>query len=55
MHCMTVSLAQPGGLGVGAMWGEQLTKEYLANAGFSQVDRKTLDHDIQNYYYVVAA
>jgi SAM-dependent methyltransferase len=54
MHCMTVSLAQPGGLGVGAMWGEQLTKEYLSKAGFSHVDRKTLDHDIQNYYYVVS-
>ncbi len=53
MHCMTVSLAQPGGLGVGAMWGEALTKEFLANAGFGKVDRHTLDHDIQNYYYTV--
>jgi ubiquinone/menaquinone biosynthesis C-methylase UbiE len=51
-HCMTVSLAQ-GGLGVGAMWGEQLTREFLANAGFHQVERQTLPHDIQNYYYIV--
>lgn len=51
MHCMTVSLAQ-GGLGVGAMWGEQLTKQFLADAGFSNVKRHVLDHDIQNYYYV---
>ncbi len=51
-HCMTVSLAQ-GGLGVGAMWGEQLTREFLANAGFREVERHTLDHDIQNYYYIV--
>lgn len=51
-HCMTVSLAQ-GGLGVGAMWGEQLTREFLAKAGFRQVDRHTLPHDIQNYYYIV--
>lgn len=51
-HCMTVSLAQ-GGLGVGAMWGEQLTGEFLANAGFRQVERRTLPHDIQNYYYIV--
>ena len=51
-HCMTVSLAQ-GGLGVGAMWGEQLTREFLANAGFRQVERHTLPHDIQNYYYIV--
>ncbi len=52
MHCMTVSLAQ-GGLGVGAMWGEQLTKEYLCHAGFESVERHKLDHDIQNFYYIV--
>jgi len=51
-HCMTVSLAQ-GGLGVGAMWGEQLTREFLGNAGFRQVERHILDHDIQNYYYII--
>jgi ubiquinone/menaquinone biosynthesis C-methylase UbiE len=51
-HCMTVSLAQ-GGLGVGAVWGEQLTRDFLANAGFSKVLRRVLPHDIQNYYYVV--
>jgi len=51
-HCMTVSLAQ-GGLGVGAVWGEQLTREFLGNAGFTRVERRKLDHDIQNYYYIV--
>jgi hypothetical protein len=51
-HCMTVSLAQDG-LGVGAMWGEQLTREFLKDAGFRQIDRHTLSHDIQNYYYIV--
>lgn len=51
-HCMTVSLAQ-GGLGVGAVWGEQRTREFLANAGFSSVERQTLTHDIQNYFYIV--
>lgn len=52
LHCMTVSLAQ-GGLGVGAMWGEELTREFLHNAGFRSVERHALAHDIQNYYYVV--
>lgn len=51
-HCMTVSLAQ-GGLGLGAMWGEQLTREYLSNAGFSDIEKHELEHDFQNYYYVV--
>ncbi len=51
MHCMTVSLAQ-GGMGVGAMWGEQMTKEFLKDAGFCQVKRHILEHDIQNYYYI---
>lgn len=52
MHCMTVSLAQ-GGEGLGAMWGEEKTREYLAHAGFSSVDKHELAHDIQNNWYVV--
>lgn len=52
MHCMTVSLAQ-GGEGLGAMWGEEKTREYLARAGFSSVVRHRLAHDIQNNWYVV--
>ncbi len=52
MHCMTVSLAQ-GGEGVGAMWGEETTREYLRAAGFRSVDTHTLKHDIQNNWYVV--
>lgn len=53
LHCMTVSLAQ-GGEGVGAMWGEARTREYLARAGFSSVETHKLAHDIQNNWYVVA-
>jgi ubiquinone/menaquinone biosynthesis C-methylase UbiE len=52
MHCMTVSLAQ-GGEGLGAMWGEEKTREYLQNAGFGSVDKHELAHDIQNNWYVV--
>lgn len=52
MHCMTVSLAQ-GGEGLGAMWGEEKTREYLKNAGFASVKTGHLDHDIQNNWYVV--
>jgi ubiquinone/menaquinone biosynthesis C-methylase UbiE len=51
MHCMTVSLAQ-GGLGLGAMWGEQKALEFLNSAGFTNVEVRTLEHDIQNNYYV---
>lgn len=51
MHCMTVSLAQ-GGLGVGAAWGEELTQQFVLDAGFSTVDRNTLDHDMLNFYYI---
>jgi hypothetical protein len=49
---MSVSLAQ-GGLGVGAMWGEQQTREFLRQAGFASVERHILSHDVQNYFYVV--
>ena len=52
MHCMTVSLAQ-GGEGLGAMWGEEKTYEYLARAGFTSIEKHELAHDIQNNWYVV--
>jgi ubiquinone/menaquinone biosynthesis C-methylase UbiE len=52
MHCMTVSLAQ-NGEGLGAMWGEEKTREYLAKAGFRSAEKKELAHDIQNNWYVV--
>jgi 2-polyprenyl-3-methyl-5-hydroxy-6-metoxy-1,4-benzoquinol methylase len=52
MHCMTVSLAQ-GGEGLGAMWGEEKTHEYLQQAGFRCIETHALAHDIQNNWYVV--
>ena len=51
MHCMTTSLAQ-GGMGLGAMWGEEKALEFLKSAGFTNVEVRTLEHDIQNNYYV---
>ena len=51
MHCMPVSLAQ-GGEGLGAMWGEEKTHEYLQRAGFRHVETNQLAHDIQNNWYV---
>jgi 2-polyprenyl-3-methyl-5-hydroxy-6-metoxy-1,4-benzoquinol methylase len=52
MHCMTVSLAQDGE-GLGAMWGEEATRDYLARAGFDSVEKRELAHDIQNNWYIV--
>jgi 2-polyprenyl-3-methyl-5-hydroxy-6-metoxy-1,4-benzoquinol methylase len=52
MHCMTVSLAQ-GGEGLGAMWGEEKTLEYLKKAGFGSITVNRLAHDVQNNWYVV--
>jgi 2-polyprenyl-3-methyl-5-hydroxy-6-metoxy-1,4-benzoquinol methylase len=52
MHCMTVSLAA-GGEGLGTMWGEEKTREYLERAGFRSVERHQLAHDFQNNWYVV--
>jgi 2-polyprenyl-3-methyl-5-hydroxy-6-metoxy-1,4-benzoquinol methylase len=52
MHCMTVSLAQ-GGEGLGAMWGEEKTREYLQRAGFRSITTNRLTHDIQNNWYLV--
>ena len=49
---MSVSLAG-GGPGLGAMWGEERTREYLQAAGFTSVDVHQLRHDIQNNWYIV--
>lgn len=51
LHCMTVSLAQ-GGAGLGAMWGRERALQHFRDAGFSEVEVHTLDHDPQNAYYV---
>ncbi len=52
MHCMTVSLAA-GGKGLGAMWGEGVAREMLAEAGFEEIELHRLPHDVQNAYYVL--
>jgi SAM-dependent methyltransferase len=51
MHCMTVSLAL-NGEGLGTVWGEQVARELLAEAGFSDVDVKNVEGDILNNYYI---
>jgi len=51
-HCMTVSLAQ-GGRGLGTMWGREMARELLAEAGFADVTVHQFEHDVQNDYYVV--
>jgi ubiquinone/menaquinone biosynthesis C-methylase UbiE len=51
MHCMTVSLAD-GGMGLGAMWGEQKALQMLSDAGFTSVDVEYVDGDIANAYFI---
>lgn len=51
MHCMTVSLALDGD-GLGTVWGEQLARQMLADAGFVDVEVVTLDEDPLNSYYI---
>lgn len=51
-HCMTVSLAQ-GGDGLGTMWGQELAKTLLQEAGFTNVEIHQLEHDFQNDYYII--
>lgn len=52
MHCMTVSLSQ-NGAGLGAAWGEELAEKMLTEAGFKQITKHYLDHDILNTYYII--
>lgn len=51
LHCMSVSLSQ-NGAGLGAMWGKEKAVSMLKEAGFEDIQVKTLPHDFQNYYYV---
>ncbi|HXY16725.1 MAG TPA: class I SAM-dependent methyltransferase [Gaiellaceae bacterium] len=50
-HCMTVSLAG-GGPGLGTMWGKQTALELLAEAGFHDVEVKSVEADFLNSYYI---
>jgi SAM-dependent methyltransferase len=51
MHCMTVSLALDGE-GLGAAWGQQKAEEMMRDAGFTEIDVKTVEGDIINNYYI---
>lgn len=53
MHCMTVSLAQEGGMGLGTAWGVQRAESMLNEAGFEQVEIHRFEHDILNAYFVM--
>ena len=50
-HCMTVSLAQ-GGAGLGTVWGEQLARQMLGEAGFGAVETAAVDGDPLNLYFI---
>ena len=51
MHCMTVSLAD-GGMGLGAMWGEQTARKMLGDAGFASIEAVRVDGNIVNTYII---
>jgi len=50
MHCMPVSLAS-GGAGLGTVWGEQVARRMLAEAGFASVEILNVPRP-QNCLYV---
>ncbi|MBI2649573.1 MAG: class I SAM-dependent methyltransferase [Thaumarchaeota archaeon] len=51
MHCMTVSLAYKGE-GWGTLWGEQMARQKLQEAGFKRIEVKKIEGDIVNNYFV---
>jgi len=51
LHCMTVSLAL-NGAGLGTCWGEQVAKRMLGDAGFRNIETKSVAGDIINAYYI---
>ncbi|PWE17456.1 transcriptional regulator [Marinicauda salina] len=50
-HCMPISLGQ-GGEGLGTMWGWETAEAMLGEAGFVQVERRSLEHDPMNVWFV---
>ena len=51
LHCLTVSLAY-GGAGLGTVWGEELARQMLADAGFGDVEVHDVPDDPVNSLYV---
>jgi hypothetical protein len=54
LHCMTVSLARDGA-GLGTVWGEQLARRMLADAGFGDVRVHDVPDDPLNQIYLARA
>lgn len=50
-HCTPISIGQ-GGPGLGTMWGVETAEEFLANAGFGQIETCRLPHDPINAYFL---
>lgn len=51
LHCMTVSLAE-GGAGLGSAWGEELARDMLAEAGFTDTEVVVAPGDESSLIYV---
>ena len=51
LHCLTVSLAL-GGAGLGTAWGQELARQMLAEAGFTEVQVHDAPGDPLNLVYV---
>ncbi|PXY32488.1 class I SAM-dependent methyltransferase [Prauserella muralis] len=51
LHCMTVSLAR-GGAGLGTVWGEELARTMLAEAGFTGIEVHDVPDDPMDSVYV---
>ncbi|EKX61134.1 class I SAM-dependent methyltransferase [Streptomyces ipomoeae] len=50
-YCMTTSLST-GGAGLGTVWGQQTAVRMLEEAGFGNIDVKSVEGDPVNVYYV---
>ncbi|NKX51880.1 class I SAM-dependent methyltransferase, partial [Arthrobacter deserti] len=51
VHCMSVSLGL-GGDGLGTVWGTQLAQTMLAGAGFGRIERRDVEADPFNAYFI---
>lgn len=53
-YCMTTSLST-GGAGLGTVWGQDTAVRMLQEAGFGNIDIKSVEGDPINAYYVATS
>ncbi|WP_182376054.1 class I SAM-dependent methyltransferase [Nocardioides sp. WS12] len=53
LHCLPVSLAEPGSTGTGAVFRPSILRAYAEAAGYAEVRMAPIEHDFMRFYVLV--